>query len=113
MRSLLQAQSQIRMLDVVSSGEKAVAAVSDFKPDVVIVDALLQGRVSGQQVALGIRESEPQVGVVMLTVPQNPVREDPSRGIDTVLKMPFSGFDLTTIVRKTYEERTVEATRAG
>ena len=113
MRSLLQAQSQIRMLDVVSSGEKAVAAVSEFKPDVVIVDALLQGRVSGQQVALGIRESEPQVGVVMLTVPQNPVREDPSRGIDTVLKMPFSGFDLTTIVRKTYEERTVEATRAG
>ena len=27
--------------------------------------------------------------------------------------MPFSGFDLTTIVRKTYEQRTVEATRAG
>jgi pilus assembly protein CpaE len=113
MRSLLQAQSQIKMLEVVASGERAVAAVSEYKPDVVIVDALLQGRISGQQVAQGIREAEPPVGVVMLTVPQNPVHEDATRGIDAVLKMPFSGFDLTTIVRKTYEERVVAATRAG
>ena len=113
MRQLLQAQSQIRMLDVVTAGDRAVAAVSEFKPDVVIVDALLQGRVQGTDVAQGIRQAEPQVGVVMLTVPQNPVAESAERGIDSVLKMPFSGFDLTTIVRKTYEQRTVEATRAG
>lgn len=113
MRALLQAQSQIKMLDVVTAGDQAVAAAAEFKPDVVIVDALLQGRVSGQQVAQGIRSAEPQVGIVMVTVPQNPVREDPSKGVDAVLKMPFSGFDLTTVVRKTYEERTVEASRAG
>jgi pilus assembly protein CpaE len=113
MRSLLQAQSQIKILEVVTSGERAVAAVTEFKPDVVIVDALLQGRISGQDVAQGIRQAEPQVGIVMLTVPQNPVREDAARGVDSVLKMPFSGFDLTTIVRKTYEERAVEASRAG
>jgi pilus assembly protein CpaE len=113
MRALLQAQSQIKMLEVVTAGERAVAAVSEFKPDVVIVDALLQGRVHGTDVAHGIRQAEPQVGVVMLTVPQNPVIESTERGIDSVLKMPFSGFDLTTIVRKTYEQRTVEAARAG
>ncbi len=113
MRALLQAQSQIKILDVITSGDRAVGAVSEYKPDVVIVDALLQGRTSGQQVAQGIREAEPAVGVVMVTVPQNPVSEDPSRGVDAILKMPFSGFDLTTIVRKTYEERAVEASRAG
>jgi pilus assembly protein CpaE len=113
MRALLQAQSQIKMLEVVTAGERAVAAVSEFKPDVVIVDALLQGRVQGTDVAHGIRQAEPQVGVVMLTVPQNPVSESTERGIDSVLKMPFSGFDLTTIVRRTFEQRTVEATRAG
>jgi pilus assembly protein CpaE len=113
MRSLLQAQSQIKMLDVVTAGDRAVSAVSELKPDVVIVDALLQGRVQGTDVAHGIRQAEPQVGIVMLTVPQNPVSESTERGIDSVLKMPFSGFDLTTIVRKTYEQRTVEATRAG
>ncbi len=113
MRQLLQAQSQIKMLDVVTAGERAVAAVSEFKPDVVIVDALLQGRISGADVALGVRQAEPQVGVVMLTVPQNPVSESAERGVDSVLKMPFSGFDLTTIVRKTYELRSAQATREG
>jgi pilus assembly protein CpaE len=113
MRSLLQAQSQIKMLDVVTAGERAVAAVSEFKPDVVIVDALLQGRMQGTDVAHGIRQAEPQVGLVMLTVPQNPVSESAERGIDSVLTMPFSGFDLTTIVRKTFEQRSVEASRAG
>jgi pilus assembly protein CpaE len=113
MRALLQAQSQIKMLEVVTAGDRAVAATTEYKPDVVIVDALLQGRVSGHQVALGIREAEPQVAVVMLTVPQNPVNASAEKGVDAVLKMPFSGFDLTTIVRKTFEERTVTASRTG
>src|SRR5918994_2044830 len=112
-RSLLNAQSQIKMLDVVTAGDRAVSGVSEMKPDVVIVDALLQGRVSGQQVAEQIRRAEPQVGVIMLTVPQNPVREDAERGIDAVLKMPFTGFDLTTMVRNVGETRAVESARAG
>jgi pilus assembly protein CpaE len=90
-----------------------VASVSEMHPDVVIVDALLQGRVSGQQVAQQIRQAEPQVGVIMLTVPQNPVSEKPEHGIDAVLKMPFTGFDLTTLVRKVGEDRAVESARAG
>src|SRR6188508_2674153 len=112
-RSLLQAQSQIKMLDVVTAGDLALGSVSDTHPDVVIVDALLQGRVSGQQVAEQIRRAEPQVGIIMLTVPQNPVREDTERGIDAVLKMPFTGFDLTTLVRKVGETRAVDSARAG
>ena len=112
-RSLLAAQSQIKMLDVVTAGDRAADAVTEMKPDVVLVDALLQGRVSGQQVAEQIRQAEPQVGVIMLTVPQNPVREDPDRGVDAVLKMPFTGFDLTTLVRKVGETRAVESARAG
>jgi pilus assembly protein CpaE len=112
-RSLLNAQSQIKMLDVVTAGERAVGSVSEMKPDVVIVDALLQGRVTGQQVAQQIRQAEPQVGVIMLTVPQNPVREDSERGIDAVLKMPFTGFDLTTLIRKVGETRALESARQG
>lgn len=112
-RSLLAAQSQIKMLEVVAQGDHAVAAVGQFKPDVVIVDALLQGRVNGQQVARKIRESTPDVAVVMLTVPQNPIQEAPERGIDAVLKMPFSGFDLTTLIRRCHEERSAESSRSG
>ncbi len=113
MRSLLQAQSQIKMLEVVTAGDRATGAVAEYKPDVVIVDALLQGRVSGSAVAEAIRAAHPHVGIIMLTVPQNPINEDPQRGIDAVLKMPFSGFDLTTMIRKVGEERAVESSRAG
>jgi pilus assembly protein CpaE len=90
-----------------------VGAVGDLKPDVVIVDALLQGRISGQKVAEEIRRAEPQVGIIMLTVPQNPVSENPDRGVDAVLKMPFTGFDLTTLIRKVGEARAVESARAS
>ncbi|MEO7334149.1 MAG: response regulator [Gemmatimonadales bacterium] len=113
MRSLLAAQSQIKMLDVVTLGERALAAVGELRPDVLIVDALLQGRVSGTQVAEQVRRSEPAISVIVLTVPQNPVSQDPAAGVDAVLKMPFSGFDLTTMVRKVHEQRSVEAARVG
>ncbi len=113
MRSLLQAQSQIKMLDVVTAGDRAVSSVAEMRPDVVIVDALLQGRVSGQQVAQQIRQAEPAVGIIMLTVPQNPVKENTERGIDSVLTMPFTGFDLTTLVRNVGETRAVESARSG
>jgi pilus assembly protein CpaE len=112
-RSLLNAQNQIKMLDVVTVGEQATASVAELHPDVVIVDALLQGRVSGLQVAEQIRRAEPSVGIVVLTVPQNPVRENAERGIDAVLKMPFTGFDLTTMIRTVGETRAVESARAG
>src|SRR4026207_993016 len=112
-RSLLAAQSQIKMLDVVTAGDRAVASVAEMRPDVAIVDALLQGRVSGQQVAQQIRQAEPQVGIIMLTVPQNPINENAERGIDAVLKMPFTGFDLTTMVRKVGETRAVESAGQG
>ena len=101
MRSLLSAQSQIKMLDVVTAGDQAVAAVGEFRPDVVIVDALLQGRVSGQASGRGDPPARSRrSGSSCSPCPQNPVAEDVERGIDAVLKMPFSGFDLTTMIRK-------------
>ena len=112
-RSLLNAQSQIKMLEVVTAGDRATASVAEYRPDVVIVDALLQGRVSGLQVAEQIRRAEPGVGIIMLTVPQNPVRENMERGVDAVLKMPFTGFDLTTMIRTVGETRALESARAG
>jgi len=113
MRSLLNAQTQIKILDVVTSGDRAEMAVGEVHPDIVIVDALLQGRMSGPKVAKAIREADANVAIIMLTVPQNPVQEDPDRGIDAVLTMPFTGFDLTTLIRKTHDERSVESSRAA
>jgi pilus assembly protein CpaE len=76
---------------------------------VVLVDALLQGRMKGPQLVQQIRESGAGVPVIVLTVPQTPVEPDPEAGIHGVLTMPFSGFDLMTRiaqVRKDFEAAT-------
>src|SRR5438034_11455958 len=95
-RGLLNAQSSVKLLDVLSDGSKVLPQVQQLRPDIVLVDALLQGRVKGLPLAEQIATSGYGVPVIVLTVPQNPVGVDPSRGIHGVLAMPFSGFDLMT-----------------
>jgi pilus assembly protein CpaE len=93
-RGLLNAQAAVKLLDVVSDGSKALAEIGQLRPDVVLVDALLQGRVKGAKLAEQIKESGLRIPVIMLTVPQNPVEVDPAAGVHAVLSMPFSGFEL-------------------
>ena len=85
---------------VADRGPDLHATVQSVQPDVVIIDWLLQGRVSGAKAASSIRQAHPDVGIIVITVPQEPITEDPARGIDAVLRMPLAGFDLTAVVRK-------------
>ena len=105
-RGLLNAQGKVKLLDVLSEGGKALLQIQELRPDVVIVDALLQGRVKGPSLVDQIHKSGLGVPVIVLTVPQNPIEPDPERGIHGVLSMPFSGFDLINrigSVRKLFE----------
>lgn len=97
-RGLLSAQAQVKLVDVVTEGSRAVAQAGQLRPDVIIVDWLLQGRTKGGKVVAEIREAGLGIPVVVLTVPQNPVSRDPLAGIDGVLGMPFSGFELVSVV---------------
>jgi len=112
-RSLLIAQTQIQVVEVIGDGDRALAAVGDYRPDVVLIDWLLQGRVSGAKAASSIRQAHPDVGIIIITVPQEPIAEDPARGIDAVLRMPLAGFDLTSAVRRIAEERVNAAAGGG
>jgi pilus assembly protein CpaE len=103
-RGLLNSQSAIKLLDVVSDGSKVLAQAGQVRPDIIIVDALLQGRVKGAQLIEQIRTSGLGVPVIALTVPQNPVAVDVDRGIHGVLAMPFSGFDLVTRINQVRTE---------
>jgi pilus assembly protein CpaE len=107
-RGLLEAQSRVKLLEVLTEGGRAIAAINEMRPDVVLVDALLQGRVKGPKLIEQIRDAALGVPVIVLTVPQNPLEPSPELGIDGVLSMPFSGFDLITRiaqVRKDFESR--------
>jgi pilus assembly protein CpaE len=105
-RGLLNAQQTVKVLDVLTDGGKALAQIGELRPDVILVDHLLQGRIKGPQLVEQIRAAKLNVPVIVLTVPQNPVAVDPARGIHGVLAMPFSGFDLMNRisgVRKEFE----------
>ena len=104
-RNLLSVQSQVQLLEVLSDGSKVVEAVTQLRPDAVMVDLLLQGKVKGPQLIEKIRESGLDIPVVVLTVPQHPLARDPNRGIDAVLTLPFSGFELVNTLSHVLLER--------
>ncbi|TAL10885.1 MAG: response regulator [Chloroflexota bacterium] len=104
-RGLLASQTQIKLIDVISDGGKAVLQVPEIRPDVIIIDALLQGRVKADQVVSRLREIGGTIPVIMLTVPQQPVEPDPEHGIHGVLSMPFSGYDIITRVNQVVKDQ--------
>jgi pilus assembly protein CpaE len=103
-RGLLDAQGQIKLLDVISDGTLVVEQVRELHPDVVVVDALLRGRLSGLQVAEQIRLAGFDIPIICLTVPQKPVSIGQGMGIARVLSMPFSGFDFINLIKELHAQ---------
>jgi pilus assembly protein CpaE len=102
-RGLLNAQSQVRLVDIVSDGTLVPQRVTEHRPDVIVIDALLQGRLRGMQLVKQLHDAKTEVPVIVLTVPQNPVTIDPGKGIDEVLSMPFNGYDLITRIASVHK----------
>jgi pilus assembly protein CpaE len=102
-RGLLNSQQAIKLIDVVTDGGRAAAQVQQLRPDVIIVDWLLQGRTKGRRVVEVLRESGLHIPVIVLTVPQTPVEPDPSMGVAAVIAMPFSGFELVNVVSAVHQ----------
>jgi pilus assembly protein CpaE len=103
-RSLLAPQAQIQLVDIIDDGSRALGLLEEERPDVILVDALLQGRIRGMALVRQLHERKLGIPVIVLTVPQHPVRADPSRGIDDVISMPFNGYDLITKVIAAHED---------
>lgn len=99
-RGLLNAQTAIKLLDVISDGTRVAAQAQELRPDVIIIDALLQGRLKGMALVARLHESGNQVPVIVLTVPQQPVQANPATGIHAVLPMPFTGYELVTRIQQ-------------
>src|SRR3954453_1513430 len=102
-RGLLNSQQSIKLLDVVTDGSKVLPMIGELRPDVIMVDALLQGRVKGLTLVGRIHEAGIQVPVIVLTVPQQPVVVDPSNGVHGVLGMPFTGYELVTRLQQVHQ----------
>jgi pilus assembly protein CpaE len=99
-RGLLNSQTVIKLLDVVTDGTKVLGLAQELRPDVILVDALLQGRLKGMQLVAKLHEGGNQIPVIVLTVPQHPVQPNPGMGIHAVLPMPFTGYELVTRIQQ-------------
>ena len=76
-RGLLNTQSTIKLLDVVSDGTRVPRLLAELRPDVLLIDGLLQGRVKGLSLVQQLHASGSRVPVIVLTVPQQPVQVNP------------------------------------
>ncbi|HEY5486125.1 MAG TPA: response regulator [Candidatus Limnocylindrales bacterium] len=111
-RNLLSVQAQVKLLEVLSDGSKVVEASQQLRPDVVLVDLLLQGKMKGPQLIEKLRDSGLDIPVVVLTVPQHPLARDPERGVDAVLTLPFSGFELVNTLAHVLRDRQAQSAGA-
>jgi len=93
-RNLLQHQKQVRLLDTITDGRVVMEQIRELRPDALMVDALLQGKVNGLDVAEQVRHAGLRIPIIIVTVPQKPVKVGEGMGIVEVLSMPFSGYEL-------------------
>ena len=102
-RGLVSSSPRVKLLDILHDGRTVADQVVQQRPDIVLVDALLQGRVGGLDLAGQLRRAGLPPAIVLITVPQRPVAPDPERGIDGVLSMPFSGYELINLLQSTFQ----------
>lgn len=100
LKGLLGREQEIQVIAVQSQADAAIAQASTEKPEVVLVDALLQGKISGSEVAKRIRAASPGTRIVMVTVPQKPVTPRPEEGIDAVFVLPGGANEIVKAIGK-------------
>src|SRR5438094_10593326 len=84
LQSMLAREQEVEVAGVQSQADQAIAQVSTEKPDVVLIDALLQGKVTGFDIAKRIRSASPGTRVLSATVPQPPGGPRPADGSTSV-----------------------------
>jgi pilus assembly protein CpaE len=94
LKGMLAREKEVEVAGVQSDAETGITQATTEKPDIVLVDALLQGKVSGFDVAKRIRAASPGARIVIVTVPQRPVDARPDLGIDAVFVLPGGANEL-------------------
>ena len=94
LKGMLAREQDVEVAGVQAQADTGITQATTEKPDVVLVDALLQGKVTGFDVAKRIRAASPGTRIVIITVPQRPVDPRPEQGIDAVFVLPGGANEL-------------------
>ena len=88
LQQMLARENEVEIAGVQTHADAAIAQVTTEKPDIVMIDALLSGKVTGFDIAKKIREVSPGTRIVIVTVPQRPIEPKPEQAIDAVFVLP-------------------------
>ncbi|HLZ48382.1 MAG TPA: P-loop NTPase [Candidatus Limnocylindria bacterium] len=105
LKGMLGREKEIEVAGVQAQAEAGITQATTEKPDVVLVDALLQGKVTGFDVAKRIRAASPGTRIIMVTVPQRPVDPRPELGIDAVFVLPGGANELASALGGTKDAK--------
>jgi len=111
-RGVLNSQSQVKLIDVITDGRAVIDQIRELQPDVLVVDALLRGKMNGLEVVERVRQHGIDLPIIALTVPQKPIGVGSGMGIVRVLPMPFSGYDLMAAINQVHAEHRVSTPEA-
>jgi pilus assembly protein CpaE len=105
LKGMLAREKDVEIAGVAAQAEAGITQAATEKPDVVLIDALLQGKVTGFDVAKRIRSASPGTRIVVVTVPQRPVDPRPEAGIDAVFVLPGGANELAAALGGTKDPR--------
>ena len=109
LKGLIGREEGLEIIGVQAQAEAALVQAATEKPDIALVDALLQGKVGGPEVAKRIRASSPGTRIVVVTVPQKPVVPRPEEGIDAVFVLPGGAQELVKAIGADQPESAAKA----
>jgi pilus assembly protein CpaE len=95
---LLAPDKRVKLVATIRDGAAAVEHIKADRPDVVIIDALLQGQRSGADVARALRGAGMDMPIIFLTVPDRPLTVNAELGAAQVVSLPVDGHALLVTV---------------
>lgn len=99
LKGLLQRAPEVEIAGVQTSGQLALQQATSERPDVVMIDALLQDKkIPPFELAKRIRAASPATRIVIVTVPQRPVTPRPEEGIDAAFVLPGAANELNDAI---------------
>ncbi|HEX9268558.1 MAG TPA: P-loop NTPase [Candidatus Limnocylindria bacterium] len=98
LKGMLAREQEVEVAGVQSEADVGISQATTEKPDVVLIDALLQGKLKGLDVAKRIRAGAPGTRIVMVTVPQQPIDLRPEAGVDAVFVLPGGANELAQAI---------------
>lgn len=99
LKGMLQSAPEVEIAGVQTTGALALQQATSERPDVVMIDALLQDKkMPPLELAKRIRAASPATRIVIVTVPKAPVTPRPDQGIDAVFVLPGAVNELSDAI---------------